>query len=348
MDYAVKLDAESEWGKFDPWFESFVDLGYKLFNARKMGHVYKNVAIGVPKSPFVALAMAIGFSRAAYKEGTDLSKEIAFDDIKVGDVIAFRGAWSQPFPKVSRLPRSSVGVVSAIKAGSGHLAEITFEFNTSPLKETKGYNRAKSSADRTLLPRLFSVPQGTPQRPEQSRKSREVTDDSPRTIENKEFFESWDYQVCPTLVIFGPTGKLEDYKRPLVRDEDVHGKLMIDNDTLFNLARLDRLSNDVSPHFVNAVEQISQFPGQDSPAFESLKRFPFVCLDGNEAMLNLSEKSVFQGKTMVGLWEATGNHHQDIALRTFTKVASNNTPVPNFAEALGWAPPAGVQIWGWK
>ena len=348
MEYSIKLDSESEWGRFDPWFESFVDLGFKLYNARKMGHLYKNVAIGVPKSPFVGLAMAIGFSRAAYTEGTDFSKEIAFEEVKVGDVIAFRGAWSQPTPMVCRLPRSSVGVVSEIKAGAGRFAELVLEFNTSPLKETKGFNLAMAAADRTQLPRLFSVPAGTPQRPEQTRKSREVPNNPPRSRENKEFFESWDYQVCPTLLIFGPTGRLEDYKRPLVRDEEVHGKLMIENDTLFNLARLDRLSNDVSPHFINAVEQISQYPSVGSPAYETMKRFPFVCLDGNDAILNLAEKGVFQDKTVIGLWEATGNQHQDIALRTFAKAASRNTLVPDFAQALGWQAPAGVQIWGWK
>ncbi len=348
MEYLVKLDKDAEWGRFDPWFDSFVDLGFKLYNARKMGHVYKKVAIGVPKSPFVALAMAIGFSRAAYKEGTDFSKEVSLDDVKVGEVIAFRGAWSQPEPGVSRLPRSSVGLVSAIKSGSGNLTEIHFTFDTGAVAEKRNFNKALSADDRTKLPRLFSVPLGTPQRPEQTRKSREVVDDSPRTRENKEFFESWDYQICPTLVIFGPTGRLDDYKKPLVRDEEIHGKLMIESDSLFNLARLDRLSNDVNPHFVNAVEQISQFPTNGSPAFESLKRFPFVCLDGNDAILNLSEKRIFQDKTLIALWEATGNQHQDVALRTFAKAASQNTPVPDFAGALGWTPPAGVQIWGWR
>ena len=348
MRYVLKLDIDSEWGQFGSWFESFVDLGYKLYNARKMGHIYKNVAIGVPKSPFVGLAMAIGFSRAAYIEGTDFSKEVTFDEVKVGDLIAFRGAWSQPLPNVSRLPRSSVGVVSEIRAGSGHLAELVFEYDTSSIKETKGFNRALASNDRTQLPRLFSVPIGTPQRPEMTRRSREVPNETPRSRENKEFFESWDYQVCPTLLIFGPTGRLEDYKRPVVRDEDVHSKLMIDSDSLFNLARLDRLSNDVSPHFVNAVEQISQYPPIGTPAYESMKRFPFICLDGNDAILNLAEKNVFLDKTLIGLWEATGNQHQDIALRTFAKASSRNTPVPDFAQALGWQPPAGVQIWGWK
>jgi hypothetical protein len=79
-----------------------------------------------------------------------------------------------------------------------------------------------------------------------------------------------------------------------------------------------------------------------------MKRFQFICLDGNDAILNLAEKGVFQERTVIGLWEATGNQHQDIALRTFAKSASRNTLVPDFAQALGWQAPAGVQIWGWK
>jgi len=348
LEYKVKLDNESEWGKFGSWFESFVDLGYKLYNSRKMGHVYKNVAIGVPKSPFVGLALAIGFSRAAYKEGTDFSKSVAFEDLKVGDLIAFRGGWSQPTKSVSRLPISSVGEVQAIKSDRGAIAEIVFKFDTNSMLETRRFNRAMTSTDQTQLPRLFSVPAGTPQRPERTRKSREVPNDSPRSQANREFFESWDYQVCPTLLIFGPTGRLEDYKKPLISDAEVHSKLEIEYDTLFNLARLDRLSNDVSPHFVNAVEQISQYPVDGTPAFETLKRFPFICLDGNDAILALAEKPALQGKTIIGLWEATGNQHQEVAMRSFTKAASKYSAVADIAQALGWKAPAGVQIWGWK
>jgi hypothetical protein len=349
MKYSVKLDETSGWDSFGPWFESFVDLATKLYIARKMGHRYSKILIGVPKSEFVALALSIGFSRSAFLQGDNFAEPVLPEDISLGDVIELRSGWDKnPDSRDDRLPKCTVGRISEITKENEYFWKFTFDFASNFSSEPRRFKRARTTGNMhsTDLNRLFKVPKGTPERPDFSKKRREVS--GTRSKETRMYWEGWDYQINPALVIFGATGRLEDYKKPQMKDEELHPKLEIESDSLFNVARLDNLTNDVNPHFINAVEQISKFPEKGSATYETFERFPFACLDGNQALLLLSEEPAFDKKCLIGIWEMSGHHHQSESARSFAKVASTFTQIENFSKDIGWNPPPGIQIWGWK
>jgi hypothetical protein len=349
MKYSIKLDETSGWDSFGPWFESFVDLATKLYIARKMGHRYSKILIGVPKSEYVALALSIGFSRSAFLQGDNFAQPISPEKVSIGDVVELRGGWDKnPDTLADRLPKCTVGSIRDISKVGQYNWKLTFEFGGKFAPEQRVFRDVGDVGGKhqTDLIRLFKVPKGTPERPDFSKKSREVN--GTRSKETRMYWEGWDYQINPALVILGATGRLEDYKKPQMQDDELHPKLEIDSDSLFNVARLDNLTNDVNPHFINAVEQISKFPEKGSATYETFERFPFACLDGNQALLLLSEEPAFDKKCLIGIWEMSGHHHQSESARSFAKVASTFTQIENFSKDIGWNPPPGIQIWGWK
>lgn len=349
LEYKIKAADVDEWGRFGSWFESFIDLASRLYSAYKLGHRYSNVLIGVPKSDYLALALSIGFSRSAFLKGSNFAEPVQPENVAVGDVIEIRSGWGRNEKTGDdRLPKCSVGRITKIEKQGALDWVLTFEFSSGMPSETLNFRQLSTAGNKDItdVPRLFKVPKGTPERPEHGKKSREINGTRLKTVRG--LWEGWDYQICPTLVVFGPTGRVEDYKKPLMRDEDLHSNLEIEADTLFNVARLDQLSKDEKPHFVNAVEQVSNFPEPTKHTYSSLAHFPFACLDGNSAILLLSEEMALEKKCLIGLWEMAGQNLQTESVRTFGKVASEFTQIEDFASVIGWTPPAGVQIWGWK
>lgn len=191
--------------------------------------------------------------------------------------------------------------------------------------------------------RLFRVPVGTPQR---NRNGESLYAKVDKELASR--WEGWDYQIDPTLAIFGQTTRIKDYSRMDFRDSFNSSLLSVDQLKLLDAARLDNLSNDMHPHFVNAIEQISKFPKPGSPQASTLERFPFVCLDGNVALMNLADEPQLRNKLVIGLWEAGVSALQEYSLEVFMRDAHNYREVKDFESVLGWNSPTGVQCWGWN
>lgn len=351
MNFQIQPSEQSDWLNVGSWFDSFIDLGQKLHTAKRQGAGYKRVLLSVPQSEMISLAIAIGFSRSTYLAEGNLAEELEIDEVSEGDLIQLRSTWIQTPGKIEA-PANIVGLVHSIDRSSPNEIVIRFSFNSTGLQEPRKIMRFKcptGKKDPLQHIRLYRVPLGTPQRPGKTPREFERTKTTSEELQNwVNKWENWEYQIDPTLLVFGSPTKLQDYGRPNFRDNDLHKTLLqIDHDKMLNVARLDSLSNDLKPHFVNAIEQTSNFPKKGSPTFDSLLQFPFVCLDGNAAVASLSDKNVLDDKCVIGLWETSKPNLQDLALNNFVANATRYKPIDNFEGQIPWTPPVGVQAWGW-
>jgi hypothetical protein len=352
MAFEIRLAESQPWLGIGDWFDSFIDLGHKLHRAQTDGMVIRRVLLSVPQSEMVSLALAIGFSRATYLAEKNHAVEVELDDIQVGDLIQLRSVWQQEKGNI-KAPANIVGQIVAIDKPNDDGVLLTFAFNSTGLKEPRKIMRLQCPSgekDPIRHIRLYKVPAGTPQRPgkvPREFKKEKMQNSALQSWVRK--WENWEYQIFPTLAIFGSPTKLNDYGKPQFKDHELHEMLLkIDHDSFLNAARLDSLSLDTKPHFVNVIDQISNFPKKGSPAFESFSNFPFVCLDGNAALVGLSDKILLDDKCVIGLWETSKPNLQEMALETFLARATHFRAIDNFEAQIDWVAPAGIQCWGWK
>jgi hypothetical protein len=101
-------------------------------------------------------------------------------------------------------------------------------------------------------------------------------------------------------------------------------------------------------HFINTFDQVSQFPSQDSLVFEQMRQMPRIALVGNRAIEILAKKTSLKSRKLIAFWDTGRIYMQDMALQAFARNASYFEKVEDFERKLGWAAPAGVQIWGWS
>ena len=353
MGYQVKNASDDEWHELGEWFYSFFDLAEKLYQAKKFGHYYKRILIALPKSDLVSPALALGFSRAAYRFGDELAKNLELGDVKVGDLIQIRSAW---FPQhgFATIPNTVVGnVVSITETPETRKFELSFVPGKSNAQRSIRFLDSpvgEKSPEKHI--RIYDVPRGTPRREELAGKGVQLEIRKiplPVSFSQKQTWERWEHQISPTLAVFGQTTSMEECGKLEFRDPEIHGGVLtLDKDSIYNAARLDSLTNDKKAHFVNVIEQISSFPIRNTPTAETLSQFPFVCLDGNAALVNLADEAILRDKLVIGLWETGSQANQEAALTTFLETATRFKQVTNLEEQLNWKPPTGVQCWGWK
>lgn len=352
MSYSIQTRDDADWGTVGPWFESFIELGQKLHEAKSQGKVFRRVLIAAPQSEMVSLALAIGFSRSAFLLGVNRAEPVELDEVVLGDLIQIRGSWDQkPGQMIS--PINVVGRVESLDKPDHKSVNIRIRYNhDTTLEDRKIMKFRCPSGEKDPLKhvRIFRVPEGTPERPGKT----------PREFENKtagasdlkllvKTWEAWEYQVEPALAIFGAKSKIIEYGKANFEDEELHKQMLrIGNDSLLNAARLDSLTVDVRPHFVNAIEQVAAFPKKGTSSYTSLSLFPFVCLDGNAALVALSDRKLLDGKCVIGIWETGKPNLQELALSEFVQSAARFNAVDNLPEFLNWAPPSGVHCWGWS
>lgn len=361
MNFWAKNQIDDDWLPMGEWFTTFISLGRKLYESKANGLEIRKVLLSVPLSDMVSLALAIGFSRAAHESNVSHARRLDLDELAAGQNIQLRAIWNEANGKVTP-PANFVGTLRAIEKGQNSNSEIklNFEFNNGghavrgilPTSAPNGETSPRKAI------RFFEVPTGVPHKSGDSnlslRRIRERKISRPQLkqeeVENWfKRFEGWEYQINPTLATFGPATDIREYGRMLFRDEELHGTLLkIDHDEILDVARLDNLSNDQHPHFVNVIDQVASFPEPGTTQRESLEMFPFVCLDGNGAMASLSRKGILREKCVIALWETSKPNLQQIALETFLDTASSYKRIEKFEEQLEWTPPQGVQCWGWS
>jgi hypothetical protein len=352
LTFQIQISEESDWLEVGPWFAALVSLGECIHSASDSGEKYRRILVSVPQADMASLALAIGFSRSAFLAQTNQAVEIELSDLQIGDVIQLRSLWSQSPHKLTA-PKNIVGTVQSLDKSHPEHVFVTFQFDT-------GANPQRFKVLRRLCPtgskdplkhiRLFKLKEGVPQRAgKEPREFKSYPTSKEHFSAWIDRWENWEYQVDPTLLIFGSPTKIAEYGKPNFADSDLHRVFLgIESDSILNVARLDSLSSDQKPHFVNAVEQISRFPKKGRPAFKSLEAFPFVCLEGNAAIVALSDRPVLQEKCVIGLWETAKPNLQELALSSFLETSTRFKSIEDFSERLGWSEPAGVQCWGWS
>jgi hypothetical protein len=360
MNFYAKTYIQDEWMPLGEWFTSFIDLGRKIYAEQASGKGLKKILLSVPVSDMVSLAMAIGFSRAAYASGQNRAERVELSALKVGQNVQMRAIWDQKDGLVTP-PPNFVGQLVGIEPGANpnDKTALTFKFNNglTVKRDIVPSTSRPGESSPTKAIRFFEVPSGVPHKSGDSntsvRKIRERKITRPDLKQDQieawfKRFEGWEHQICPTLAVFGPASDIREYGRLLFRDVELHDTVLnIDHDEILDVARLDNLSNDQHPHFVNVIDQVASFPEAGSAARAALEMFPFVCLDGNIAMASLAQKTVLRDKCLIALWETSKPNLQNVAIETFLETASQHKRLSDFETTIGWTPPLGVQIWAW-
>jgi hypothetical protein len=360
LNFYAKSHIDDEWLLLGEWFTSFIDLGRKIYAAHSTGLALRKVLLSVPVSDMVSLAMSIGFSRAAYESGKNSAERVEFSALKTGTNVQMRSIWVQKDGLVTP-PANFVGELVSIESGASSAEKTTlnFRFNngSSAKRDVFPVSIKVGETSPTKAIRFFEVEAGVPHKSGDSNTSaRKIRD---RKIKRPNFnqeqieawfkrFEGWEYQISPTLAVFGPATDIREYGSLLFRDVELHGSVLnIEHDEILDVARLDNLSNDQHPHFVNVIDQVASFPEPGTPARAALDMFPFVCLDGNGAIASLSQKTILREKCVIALWETSKPNLQNVAIETFLETASQYKRISDFEASLNWKPPVGVQCWGW-
>lgn len=361
MKFFAKGSVDGDWLPLGSWFTTFIDLGEKIHSARHSGLDVRKILISVPVSDMISLALAIGFSRAAYVSQVSKASRVDLTDLKVGKTVQLRSVWNEKDGKVTP-PANFVGVLEAVERTSNAESPVTLRFgfnngtflnrNISPRSAPPGMSSPKDFI------RFFEVPENMPHKRGDSDlsvrrvRTRKISRPKLKQDEVRRWFmrfEEWEYQVNPTLAVFGPATDIREYGQLLFRDEDLHGSILnIDHDEILDAARLDNLSNDEKPHFVNVIDQVARFPEPGTAQRATFEMFPFVCLDGNTAISSLSQKGILRSKCVIALMETSKPNLQNIALETFLETASQHTSIDDFEKQLGWQAPPGIQCWGWS
>lgn len=351
VGFELKPDQDSGWLPVGGWFTAFVQLAQKVHAAQLSGLGLSRILLSVPQSDMVSLGLAAGFSRASYLAGQDQAIEIELGEIKVGDTLQVRSAW-QTSAKLIRAPEDLVGEVASIDDSSSDSVTLRLTFRTGGQKPVKILRRMcpTGQKDPAKHLRIYRVPAFAPQRPAKTKREfpyRDLKKEGTQAWLKK--WERWDYQIDPTVAIFGSPTKVNSYGAPEFIDHELHMTLLeVEGDSLLNVARVDSLDTDLRPHLINVMGQLSSFPKKGTHAFELLKQFPFVCLDGNATMVSLSDRPVLDEKCVIGLWETSKPNLQELALTSFLEEATRFKLLENFEQLLDWKPPAGVQCWGWN
>ena len=350
MGFELQLEEDSLWLPVGSWFIAFVDLAQKLHSAQQAGLSMRRILLSVPQSDMISLGLATGFSRASYLSNESLEMEVELEEIEIGDFLQVRSAW-QSTPQSIRPPEDLVGVVSYIDNSDEDFLNLRLVFSSGGQKPVRIRRSlcptGQKQPDKHI--RIFRVPEFTPQRPGKTKRDFPYRD--PRKEETQLWlkkWERWDYQIDPTLAIFGSTTKVNNYGTSRFRDKELHHVLLeLDSDSLLNAARVDLIDADSRPHLINVMGQLSSFPKRGTRTHELLEKFPFVCLDGNAALVSLSDRPNLDEKCVLGLWETSKPNLQELALTSFLTDATRYKPVENLEQLLNWQAPAGVQCWGW-
>ena len=346
MSYQIRDSKDSPWQPTPGWFNSFVALGENLYRLSASQNKLRRLLISVPRSEFASVALAIGCSKAAHLQNKNEVIPLELNQVGVNDLIQLRGPWVKNH-EIWTNPGNLVGRVLSVTGRGTSRVRIKFEFDGTSGFVEKVLASEKCPAGKEKDPlqhfRLYRVPLGTPQRDRKSDRQFETIDGF-----GAKRFEGWEYQINPTLAVFSQVTKISEYAKYDLLDEHLVKLLGTNHESLLSAARLDSLSNDTYPHFVNAIEQYTNFPIPNTPQAASLKTFPYVCLEGNVPILNLADDPQLANKTVIGLWETGVATLHDLSLENFLRVAHNFSPVSEVESVLSWTPPTGVQIWGWQ
>jgi len=341
------IQTEGHW-EVPRWFRELVLFGVKLGNLQEPATKLSHLLIAVPRAEPVAFALGVGFSLSAFLKRTTQAVEVDLEELDVGELVQMRSAWRPVATKTHTWlsPANTVGVIVEIKTsadGSRHTLRLETDRRTTKPTAVMSHISPRGSKLPDKHIRFYRVPDGTPRR----------VSESPLEIKEEQIdfttWEAWEYQILPTLAAFGNSTTISEISTKEILTRSLHFDLPeIPNATLWELARFDRLTNDIRPHFINSYDQISSYPLRGTREFQTLRRFPFVCFSGNAAIRNLVDEDGLEGKTVIGLWEQGNGTLQDEAFSKFKAEADRGIPLTNPEDELGFKIPDIFPLAAWR
>lgn len=340
------MNPNTEW-EIPDWFKELMVFGIKLGSMTTPNSKLSHLLIAVPRAEPAAFALGAGFSIATFLKGSTQAEEVDLEDLSVGELVQMRTAWSfQNKAHMWLSPKNTVGhLVELVASPDGSRRTIRLEtdgFTTKPTPIMSHRSpRGQKLPDEHI--RFFKVPEGTPRR----------VSESPLEIEMSKIdfskWESWEYQISPTLAVFGNSTTIAEVSKLKMMSSSLVPNLPdIPNASLWSISRFDQLANDVRPHFVNSYDQIGSYPLSGTREYRTLQRFPFVCFSGNAAIRNLIDEDGLNGKTVIGLWEQGNGTLQDESLSLFKGEADTGIPLENLEEYLGFSIPNLFPMAAWR
>lgn len=339
-------NSNNEWDVPD-WFKELIVFGIKLGSMTTPNSKLSHLLMAVPRAEPAAFALGAGFSIATFLKGSTQAEEVDLEDLSVGELVQMRTAWSFQNKTHKWLsPKNTVGhLAELVTSPDGSRRTIRLEtdgFTTKPTPIMSHRSpRGRKLPDEHI--RFFRVPEGTPRRVAESPLEIEMSD-----VDFSKW-EGWEYQINPTLAVFGNSTTIAEVSKLMVRPSSLLPSLPeIPDETLWSIARFDQLANDVRPHFVNSYDQIGSYPLSGTREYRTLQRFPFVCFSGNAAIRNLVDEDGLNGKTVIGLWEQGNGTLQDESLSMFKGEADTGSPIENLEKYLGFTIPSLFPMAAWR
>ena len=274
----------------------------------------------VPDRELVSVALGLGLSREAlFHEGVD-SRTLSIEDLeKLAAGTQIRVNWPQKTRDAIFL-----GLDTSKTPPRIHL-EIDGEPQTP-------YGLKQVTITQTTIP----TPQGEKNSPGYLGAG----------LTKNKLYEFFGLQMCPAGVFFSETSHFEsqmDYELDYHEFEKILGNSTL---SVRNAARFDYLSRDERPHFINVHENPVRLHNLDAVEQERLALFPWVILDGNSAVSEMSTKEALYDKRVLGIIDLSNSRQQQQAVQSFLGEANNFELLPNFVFPE-WSPPAGVSITAW-
>jgi hypothetical protein len=345
------------WSEPGSWFESLFTLPQLIKTFEKTNGPLKRVLITSPSPTLFSFALAVGSSRQALDSNLDISEKLAWESIENGHSLKVTFPWLTSFEKWQDarfeqidktlfdrdgnrriLSRTVVvGTLVRKKVVNNFITEITM--NIAGAEETLAIHLPKVERGEILFAK---VPGGTP-----NGKIVQKIPDINAGTDRWKFFMS---QNNPKFAFFGDGNFMKTLDGFDYYEKELCGLILggLERIPAIDAARLDQLSDDKAVHFINAYDQISQFPKNNTDAFRSLEMMEAVVLVGNRAIDLLSQKKSIWQKLQIAILNTGEPFMQDQALQSFSTSASYFEQIDNFESLLAWNPPTGIRIWGWK
>lgn len=355
----VKIrEAESGyWSKPGSWFESISLLPSAIKDFESKHGSLKRLLITSPSPTLFSFALAVGSSRCALDSSADVSQNLDLDEVLKGELIKITFPWVTVFEKWfdGRFKKADktlfdregnrrllnrtvlVGTVTDMAEVNKSITEISIDIAGE--EETFRLHSPKVVKGEIQFAR---VPAGTPH----GKLTQKIPDINAGTDRWK-FFMS---QNNPQFAFFGDGNFMKTLDGFDYYETELCGLILggLERLPAIDAARLDQLSDDKAVHFINAYDQISRFPKNDTEAFRSLEMMTGVVFVGNRAIDLLAQKKSISQKLQIGILNTGEPFMQDQALQSFSTSSSYFEQIDDFETLLNWQPPRGVRIWGWK
>ena len=357
MTVKIRDTDSGSWSKPGAWFDTISQLPAAIEGFESKYGDLKRLLITSPSPTLFSFALAVGSSRCALDTSEDIAQKFDLEELVPGDLVKITFPWVTIFEKWQDGRFEKVDKTLFDREGNRRLLNRTVVVGTVTTKVQVNKSRTEITVEisgeeelfRLHTPKVISgeiqfarVPNGTPH----GKLVQKIPDINAGTDRWK-FFMS---QNNPKFAFFGDGNFMKTLEGFDYFETELCRLILggLERLPALDAARMDQLSDDRAVHFINAYDQISRFPKNNSEAFHSLEMMSGVVFVGNRAIDLLAQKKSISQKLQIAILNTGEPFMQDQALQSFSTSSSYFEQIKDFESLLGWHPPTGIKIWGWK